>query len=136
MSFDPTGEARTADIALSSVIKKRKSKVPTTQKVNRKTLARHQLALHEANEWAAHDPHAARSEQQQSRRAVERARQQAALQPQRKQPHGIYAEADDRPGHRGGRDFLDAGIGPPVYEGSRGQENRSASAMNRASNWT
>ena len=78
MSFDPVGEARTADIALSSVVKKRKYSPPTTRKVNRKTLARHQLALDGANEWAAHDPHAARSLQEQSRRAVDRARQQAA----------------------------------------------------------
>ena len=126
MSFDPVGEARTADIALSSLIKKRKYSPPTTQAANRKTLARHQLALHGANEWAAHDPHAARSLQEQSRRAVERARQQAALQPLRKQAHGLYTQASG-PGHRGERNFLYAGIGP---------ENRSASATNRASNWT
>jgi len=127
MSFDPVGEARTAGNALSSVIKKRKYSPPTTQAANRKTLARHQLALHGANEWAAHDPHAARSLQEQSRRAVERARQQAALQPLRKQPHGLYTQASDRPGHRGERNFLYAGIGP---------ENRSASVTNRPLNWT
>ena len=127
MSFDPVGEARTADIALSSVIKKRKYSPPTTQKANRKTLARHQLALDGANEWAAHDPHAARSLQEQSRRAVDRARKQAALQPLRKEAHGLDTQASDRPGHRGERNFLYAGIGP---------ENRSPSATNRPLNWT
>ena len=127
MSFDPVGEARTADIALSSVIKKRKYKPPTTQAGNRKTLARHQLALDGANAWAAHDPHAAWSLQEQSRRAVDRARKQATLQPLRKEAHGLHTQASDRPGHRGERHFLYAGIGP---------KNRSASATNRPLNWT